>query len=57
MFDRGFEACPPGNDPKRGSWWLGDFVPLTVEDQNWTAAPTSCRMTTAGAGKVFGRAT
>jgi hypothetical protein len=37
MFDRDFEVCPPGKDPKKDSWRLGDFVPLTVEDQNWTA--------------------
>ena len=36
LFDSYFEVCPPGKAPKKDSWRLGDFVPLTVEDQNWT---------------------
>lgn len=35
-FKRDFEVSPPGKNPKRDSWWIGDFVPLTVEDQNRT---------------------
>lgn len=37
MFKCDFEVSPPGKDPKRDSWWISEFVPMTVEDQNWTA--------------------
>jgi hypothetical protein len=37
VFKHNLELCPPGKDPKKdSSWWIGDFVPLTVEDQQWT---------------------
>jgi hypothetical protein len=36
VFKCNLELCPPGKDPKKDSWWIGDFVPLAVEDQQWT---------------------
>jgi len=37
VFKDDLELCPPGKDPKKdSSWWIADFVPLTVEDQEGT---------------------
>jgi hypothetical protein len=36
IFKRDFEICPPGKDAKKDSRWIGDFVPLAVEDQERT---------------------
>jgi len=47
-FSNDFEVCPPGKDPKKDSWWIGDFVPLTVQDQNLT-----CDLTEFGKGCCF----
>jgi len=43
-----FEVCPPGKDPKKDSWWIGGFVPLTVEDQT-----LPCDLSEFGKGCCF----
>lgn len=47
-FSDDFEICPPGKDPKKDAWWIGDFVPLTVQDQHLT-----CDLTEFGPGCCF----
>ena len=57
VFGHDFEVCQPGKDPKKDWWWLRDFVPLTVEDQNRTADLTEfgkgCCFAGDGAGNFY----
>lgn len=48
LLSHNFEVCAPGKDPKENSWWIGDFQPLTVQDQNLT-----CDLTEFGKGCCF----
>ncbi len=43
-----FKVCPPGKDPTKDSWWIGDFVPLAAQDQRLT-----CDLTEFGKGCCF----
>ena len=36
VLSRDFEVCAPGKDPRKESWWIGDFVPLHKQDQELT---------------------
>lgn len=36
LFRRNFEVCAPGKDPRKNSWWIGDFIPLHKQDQELT---------------------
>jgi len=36
IFKRNFDICPPGKNPKKDSWRIAEFIPLTVEDQKST---------------------
>jgi hypothetical protein len=36
LLGRDFQVCAPGKDPRKDSWWIGDFVPLHKQDQEVT---------------------
>ena len=48
LLVRNFKICAPGKDPSKESWWIGDFIPMTVEDQKWT-----CDLAEFGKGFCF----
>jgi len=48
LLSHDFEVCAPDKDPKENSWWIGDFQPLTVQDQSLT-----CDLTKFGKGYCF----
>jgi len=48
IFSHDFEVCVPGKDPKKNSWGIGDFEPLTVQDQMAT-----CDLSEFGKGFCF----
>jgi len=48
LLDRDFKICAPGKNRSRESWWIGDFIPLSAEDQKWT-----CDLTEFGKGFCF----
>lgn len=48
LFGRNFEICARGRDPSKESWWIGDFIPLNAQDQEWT-----CELSEFGKGFCF----
>jgi SMI1 / KNR4 family (SUKH-1) len=48
LLDSNFQVCAPTKDPAKESWWIGDFIPLSAEDQKWT-----CDLSEFGKGFCF----
>lgn len=48
LLDSDFQVCAPGKDPAKDSWWIGNFIPLQVSDQQMT-----CDLSEFGKGFCF----